>query len=211
MDTLASAEKHIRSHVMAAVEGFVDYFEAGKWLATFPTDASAPDAPIHAVGISMLWRELDRLHGKPAKVAVEGEPGAFTQDRQFNVDYRRGPEGRLQVSIRAVRGAAQAASNAALVRILDEARDEAAQILEGSAMVLKRSAMAQELKSRWPTIEADLNHASSNGLSAARAEEHGMWNVDKALKWASRQGKLSSGCDPASILQSISVRRHKAR
>jgi hypothetical protein len=58
----------------------------------------------------------------------------------------------------------------------------------------KRNALIKELQRAWPSIEADLNDSSRNGLkAAAHARRHGMWNRDKALTWARQQGKVTSG------------------
>jgi hypothetical protein len=57
--------------------------------------------------------------------------------------------------------------------------------------VFKKNALVHELQGEWPTIEQDLSEASRNGLkNAAKAQEHGNWDVQKARDWAESKGKL---------------------
>lgn len=57
--------------------------------------------------------------------------------------------------------------------------------------ILKRAALVRKHERAWPSIDGDLRHANENGLStAAKAEGHGLWFEERALKWASKKGKL---------------------
>lgn len=57
--------------------------------------------------------------------------------------------------------------------------------------MVKRGALIDRYRVRWPTIERDLRDAASNGLSAeARADKMGYWHEEAAKAWAERKGKL---------------------
>lgn len=60
---------------------------------------------------------------------------------------------------------------------------------EEKRRVLKKKVLIEELQGEWPTIIKDLSDASRNGLKAAKAEGHGMWDVEKASEWAESRGK----------------------
>jgi len=82
---------------------------------------------------------------------------------------------------------------------------------EASADIAKRAAMAEDLRQEWPSIEADLNDASRNGLrEAAYTGTHGFWFADKAREWARQRGKLRRSEPPQAIntLWSGAIRRH---
>lgn len=68
---------------------------------------------------------------------------------------------------------------------------------------LRRKALVRELAGRWPTIEADMTHASRNGLSEARGDDYGMWDEEKALQWARSQGKLTGVRKEAAALVTV--------
>ena len=71
------------------------------------------------------------------------------------------------------------------------AAPEAAPSIAHSGEIVKRAALIERMKHKWPTVEADLNDSSRNGLTAAaKVDEHGMWNLDKAREWANQRGML---------------------
>lgn len=53
---------------------------------------------------------------------------------------------------------------------------------------MSRKGLVAAHKSRWPTIEADLKDAASNGLAEAKAGKRG-WIESKCLEWARAKGK----------------------
>lgn len=56
---------------------------------------------------------------------------------------------------------------------------------------VKRAALIDRNRHRWPSIEGDLHEASSNALSAgAKTDKHGFWWEGDALKWAEARNKL---------------------
>ena len=58
---------------------------------------------------------------------------------------------------------------------------------------VKRKALIERNRHRWPSIEGDLHDASDNGLSAAaKADKHGFWWEGDALKWAEARDKLQA-------------------
>lgn len=69
--------------------------------------------------------------------------------------------------------------------------------------LLRRAALIRQWGGGWPTIEADLTHASRNGLSEARGEGFGMWQEEKALEWARKHGKLTGVRSEATALASV--------
>lgn len=84
---------------------------------------------------------------------------------------------------------------------------------ERQRTVLKKSALIAELSHVWPTIQADMQEATRNGLrDAAKVERHGHWHLEGAHDWARMKGKLkreSSAVLPGFWL-STSVTTHKA-
>ena len=56
--------------------------------------------------------------------------------------------------------------------------------------ILKRAALIEQHERDWPTIRADLNEASRNGLRAAASLGGGMWSVDAARAWAEPRRKI---------------------
>lgn len=70
--------------------------------------------------------------------------------------------------------------------------------------VCKKAVLIKDNLAQWPTIEADFNHASENGLSeAAKATGHGDWFQSAALDWAKQRGKLIEPKNPAPIVNSV--------
>jgi hypothetical protein len=79
---------------------------------------------------------------------------------------------------------------------------------------MKKAAMLKELVGIWPSIENDLSEVSRpshNDLKKAKVR-HGYWDVEIALKWAWREGKLSREnkklenfiqADPDSVLSAL--------
>lgn len=65
---------------------------------------------------------------------------------------------------------------------------------------LKREFLVERLVSIWPTIAADLQEGSRNGLIAAAAGlAHGMYDVQLALKWAAAHNKLLGAPTPTPL------------
>ena len=59
--------------------------------------------------------------------------------------------------------------------------------------VLKKAALIKKYSSEWPSIDADFNHASENGLTAAaKATGHGDWYESAVLAWADQRGKRTA-------------------
>lgn len=62
--------------------------------------------------------------------------------------------------------------------------------IKKEGFVLKKAALIKKYVDEWPTIDADFNHASENGLaSAAKATGHGDWYESAVLAWADQRGK----------------------
>lgn len=59
--------------------------------------------------------------------------------------------------------------------------------------VLKKAALIKKYSDEWPSIDADFNHASENGLTAAaKATGHGDWYESAVLAWADQRGKRTA-------------------
>jgi hypothetical protein len=59
--------------------------------------------------------------------------------------------------------------------------------------VVKRKTLIDESRSKWPTIESDIAHASKNGLSdAARPVTGNGWHRDSAMAWARDNGRIKT-------------------
>lgn len=72
--------------------------------------------------------------------------------------------------------------------------------------MVKRGALIDRYRVRWPTIERDLRDAASNGLSGeARADKVGYWYEEDAKAWAERKGKLR----PQTTLPTSTLHRMK--
>ena len=85
--------------------------------------------------------------------------------------------------------------------VVDAAQIEPTTAIKKSGYVLRRRAAVKKHKDVWPTIEADFNHASENGLSnAAKAPPHGEWYETALLDWAAQRGKL---VEPKKSLESV--------
>ncbi|HMN20194.1 MAG TPA: hypothetical protein PKA16_02255 [Ottowia sp.] len=94
----------------------------------------------------------------------------------------------------------------------DGDEDAQAAQAEASAGTAKRAALVARLEHEWPTIEADLNEASRNGLGkAARAGTRGFWRVEKAREWAQQRGKLrqQASVRPLNSPWPGAVRKHR--
>lgn len=55
---------------------------------------------------------------------------------------------------------------------------------------LKREVLVEKYKGIWPSIEADLQEGSRNGLMAAAGMAHSIYDVKRALRWARERDKL---------------------
>ena len=65
---------------------------------------------------------------------------------------------------------------------------------------VKRKALIERNRRRWPTIERDLQDASSNGLSAeAKADGTGFWWEGDAQRWAEARYKLEAHPAPLGL------------
>lgn len=67
---------------------------------------------------------------------------------------------------------------------------------------LTRASMISHHISEWPTIEADLKHASENGLSACKAGLRD-WHEADAMEWARSKGKLTKKTATAELTHSM--------
>lgn len=71
--------------------------------------------------------------------------------------------------------------------------EETTNAIKREGLPLKRVALIQKHAKEWKTIEADLQHASENGLSkAAKAPPHGYWFEERALAWARQRGGIAA-------------------
>jgi hypothetical protein len=77
--------------------------------------------------------------------------------------------------------------------------------------LIKRKALVQRYRGKWPTVERDLQHGSKNGLSeAARGDKHGHWREEAAVHWAKQEGKFASrAADLPISLDQLPRRTHK--
>jgi len=69
----------------------------------------------------------------------------------------------------------------------------------GPKFNMVKGAMVTQHKHQWPTIERDMNDASTNGLAAAKAGARG-WYEPYALEWARANNKLTNNAKPANQL-----------
>lgn len=59
------------------------------------------------------------------------------------------------------------------------------------SLPMKKDALIAAFQHGWPSIAADINEASRNGLkAAAHAGKHGYWHAPKASEWAVSKGKI---------------------
>ena len=72
---------------------------------------------------------------------------------------------------------------------------------EEQPQIYKKKALVAALQDKWPTIEADLNQASKNGLSEA-ARARGGWELVPAEAWAESKGRIKKPA-PAAALQAV--------
>lgn len=84
---------------------------------------------------------------------------------------------------------------------------------EPAPRILKKAQMIRELERHWPTIENDLKEISrgeaSGGLAISRVK-HGLYDVDAAIAWAVRNGRMHSpSTAPNSIFSIAASRIHK--
>ena len=80
--------------------------------------------------------------------------------------------------------------------------------------VFKKAALVKKHSASWPTIDADFNHASENGLSkAAKAPTHGDWYQSAALEWAAQRGKMTTPTEQHLVNSAFALSRniHKTR
>nr|WP_145546373.1 hypothetical protein [Variovorax boronicumulans] len=56
---------------------------------------------------------------------------------------------------------------------------------------MKKAALVERYRDRWPTIESDLSDASTNGLAAAKAGKRDWWEA-VAVEWARSRRKLAA-------------------
>lgn len=76
--------------------------------------------------------------------------------------------------------------------------------------LVKRAVLVAKFEKMWPTIEADLNQAAVNGLNIARPDpDKKVWNVEKALEWASSRAKLQKKTAKGTTAYKVTVRRLK--
>ncbi|MDM0043749.1 hypothetical protein QTH91_04575 [Variovorax dokdonensis] len=69
---------------------------------------------------------------------------------------------------------------------------------------ISRKRLVELHKDRWSTIESDLSHAATNGLSAAKAGARN-WHEDQAVTWARERGKYKESC----TLVGLPTRKHR--
>lgn len=77
-------------------------------------------------------------------------------------------------------------------------------VIKKEGWICKKAALIKANATTWPTIEADFNHASENGLSsAAKAPGHGNWFETAALAWAKQRGKITEPNGATPIVNSV--------
>lgn len=83
----------------------------------------------------------------------------------------------------------------------------------GEREVLKRELLVQKLIGEWPTIVADLQEGSRNGLMKAAGLGDGLYDVERACQWARQRGKFYSGwaVDEPTPLTDLPTRVHRCR
>ena len=69
----------------------------------------------------------------------------------------------------------------------------------GPLFTMKKAAIIDQHKHKWPTIEQDIKDAGRNGLNKAKAGERD-WNEAEAMEWARVKGKLISTNKPTDVL-----------
>lgn len=139
----------------------------------------------------------------PDRYTVGGVPYAYERPAQYRVVTRRLVTAQalaawLRQQGQAPSGLIRAWFTACGVqaRSAQQEPTQAAPTPDASADIAKRAALVARLEHEWPTIEADLNEASRNGLrEAAHAGKLGFWRVDKAREWAQQRGKLRQQAD----------------
>lgn len=91
-----------------------------------------------------------------------------------------------------VAAVAQWLANAGVSVQLDGVQVVKAQSASAEPEILKRKVLKQRYESMWPTIGANLQEASRNGLMAEAGYglSRGYFDVEKALRWAARRGFL---------------------
>lgn len=72
--------------------------------------------------------------------------------------------------------------------------DSASSTQERQRTILKKRVLIDELLHVWPSIQADMQDATRNGLNdAAKIDKHGCWHLEGARDWARMHGKLRNG------------------
>lgn len=182
-------------------------FDAAKFMAWEPTPAeSAAAKRLHEVLVKSIEasKTLDALTAaipdetllRGAIRAEEAEHMRLTFERAERERIKREELARLQAAAEFAR--AQAKSE----------REAPAVVADGPLKAdrgprVKRKALIERNRRRWPTIERDLQDASSNGLSAeAKANGTGFWWEGDALRWAEVRDKLEA---PPAALGLVSV------
>ena len=82
---------------------------------------------------------------------------------------------------------------------------------ERQQTILKKKALIDELSYEWPTIHADIQEATRNGLNdAAKVAKYGYWHLEGAHEWARKNGKLKNQqhATAATAWPPASVTRH---
>lgn len=74
-----------------------------------------------------------------------------------------------------------------------------------SELPLKKEVLINRHIQAWPTIEADLQNASRNGLNIAKGGNRG-WIESRTLDWARSRGKVSSDMKEANPLDATMLR-----
>lgn len=72
----------------------------------------------------------------------------------------------------------------------DAASNGSGRLFSESPRKIKKAALIKKYRYQWRTAEMDINAGSNNDLGLARLE-HGYYDEQKALQWASERGKLT--------------------
>ena len=158
--------------------------------------------PATAGEMAHYWNLLDLIDEKQEEIAEMAAAGAplptekiakkaalalyreelATLEKQFNAPY----------PVSTASTESQAAPVVAAVALIKP--DKA-----GPKFNMTKAAMVAQHKHQWPTIERDMNDASTNGLAAAKAGLRG-WHEPDALEWARANNKQTNNAKPANQL-----------
>lgn len=152
------------------------------------------------------WETLERIDDQ-RKAATRPEPagGSISHLEDATASERAPatqPDAEAQLEpFRAVRKADTRQEPDNPAPVVEVSASEPIPVAPLAQFNMSRSGLIKAHKHEWPTIERDLQDASENGLSAAKAGRRD-WNDAAALCWARAKGKLEGTATPAGELSS---------